>query len=123
MRKLLRRLLGLDKDWEDMYNHFHKVENQIRDLDYAFHGAMIDMMKKLRVQNEALAKVLVKLDPILAKPDVPPTPIYSPEGTLMNKKKMDDWAAREAESDRLGREAIARLEAEDWARRRTLGEI
>jgi hypothetical protein len=92
MRKFLRRLLGLDKDWEDMYNHFHKVENllQKEQGDHAY--ALRDLTIAL---NELVVKICTdELDP-----------------------------TRQRLSNRLAQEALKKAQAEDWARRHTLGEI
>jgi hypothetical protein len=61
------------------------------------------LSKEIRVQNDAIGKLLVQIQPLLAVDELDPT--------------------RKAESDRLGEEVINRLRAEDLARQHTLGKI
>jgi hypothetical protein len=100
MWQFLRRKL-----WTyEIATFIHQLEEQVVDLK-AYHSSMAHQINtidgRLRVQNEALGKILAQLQPMLGKSEFDP--------------------AREAESDRLAEETIKRLEAEDWARRHTEG--
>jgi len=84
MRNWIRRWLGI----EELRLNLFYVRKEIQ--------------KDYRVTQQALGRIVAKLDPDYNKSESDPS--------------------RKAESDRLGEEVIKRLEAEDWARRHTTGE-
>ncbi len=57
---------------------------------------------RLSAMSAGMGRIVAKLDPMYGKSEFDP--------------------ARKAESDKLGEETIRRLEAEDWARRHSVGE-
>jgi hypothetical protein len=99
MRRLLRKLLGLDADLRALSSdHAQIINTQMR-----VEASLFSARKELRVATEALGKILSALQPMFARSE------FDPE--------------RRAESDKLGQEVIERLIAEDWARKHTPGEL
>ena len=88
MKAWIRQWLGIEKNIEELKLDLFYVRKEIQ--------------KDYRVTQQALGRIVAKLDPDYNKPESDP--------------------ARKAESERLGEEVIKRLEAEDWARKHTTGE-
>jgi len=89
----------LDTDLGHIKLHLASEAKMLSELD-----------RKLRAQAEALGKILAQVQPL---PEESPTAGQPDNG----------WAERKAESDRLGNEVIARLEAEDQARQHAEGKV
>lgn len=94
IKQWLRRFLGTDDLANKVSSLYDNIERQTNEVK--------KMRGQLTPMLEALGKILVRLDPILAQ------------------SEFDE--KRKAESDKLGREAIDRLIAEDKARRHCFGE-
>ena len=108
LRAKLRDLLGLDEDRREV----HKM---IADAIWRDGQHLLEMKRWQALIEQALGRIIAKLDPMYGKPETKPW--------KDDPAAMQAWADRKAESDRLAEEAIKRLEAEDWARKHTLGEI
>jgi len=100
----IRRNLDLDGDREFL-------DEQI----VALWGEVHELNKRLAIQNQAMGRIIAKLDPMFVKPEVPPTSVeYRTSEEL--KQAQADYAKRLEESNRLGEEAINRIVAEHDAR-------
>lgn len=105
LRDKLRKLLGLDRDWADMYNHFHKVEMEQRQQREEIRTGLAEnrmLAKEIAVHNGFLARVVNKLEPNFGRDPLS--------------------AESKAESDRIGTEALQRLAGEPAAMKRMRAE-
>lgn len=106
--KFLRRLLGLDLDLEFLIRKLNYESNE-RDHDMVeLRERIKEINSNVRVMNQALGRVIAKIDPMFTKPETPPE--------MTSEQRNKEWEDRKAESDRLGEEAINRLFAEQEAR-------
>lgn len=82
---------------------WHKpIMNELTHI-YLRLGDLTVKLEQLRAIEPALGRIIAKLDPIYGTSDLS--------------------AAKRAESDRIGEEAIHRIQAEDKARRHTTGDL
>ena len=97
MKRFIQEYLGITPIQGSLRRLHEDSEHQNEQV-----AKLLQLKNQITVALEAMGKILVKLDPILAK---------------------DEFDAdRKAESDRLGQETIDRLIAENKARRHSLGE-
>lgn len=96
MNNWVRRWLGLEQDFATLARMIADNADKLKVIEKNINRTV--------VTSQAVGRLVARLDPNYAK-----TELDNPE--------------RKAESDRLGEEVIAKLEAEDRARRHTLGEF
>jgi hypothetical protein len=94
----IRRLLGLDKISERLRNIDETLDDHTDTIFYELRG----LARLIRTHEQALARIIAKIDPIYVSDELDPK--------------------RKVESDRLAREVINKLTAEDWARRHSEGD-
>jgi hypothetical protein len=102
MKRFIRKWLGID---EILTSQEYTRNVMATDNDYVCRQ-MYSMQNQLGAIASGLGRIIAKLDPIYGQSENP-----------------KDNPERKAESDRTADEVIAKLKAEDWARKHSLGEV